>query len=90
MEKENANFSKESEIENQVENDDRESMFITCNVAQESSNKMWFLDSGCRKHMSGKKDMFSDIDHSITSQVKLGDNKTVAVTGKGQVNIITK
>lgn len=67
MNKGNANFTRESQIENKVQNNDREFVFITCNVAQENSNAMWFLDNGCSNHMSGKKDMFNDVDNSIKS-----------------------
>ena len=60
-------------------------MFITCNSAQESSKEVWFLDSGCCNHMSGNKDMFANTDEYVQSEVKMGDDKKVAIMGKGSI-----
>ena len=65
-------------------------LFISCNVALESTNDFWFLDSGCSNHMIGNKDFFEILDRSIKSEVKLGNNEIVEVSGKGIVNVITK
>ena len=84
MNRQNANFSRENHSENS------DSMFITCNSAQESSKEVWFLDSGCSNHMSGNKDMFANIDESVQSEIKLGDDKKVVVMGKGSIKFETK
>ena len=65
-------------------------MFLTCNVTHESANDVWFLDSGCSNHMTGNKDLFSSIDTSIQSEVKLGNDCKVTVNGKGVVPVYTK
>jgi len=63
---------------------------LTCNVTQESANDVWFLDSGCSNHMTRNKDLFSSIDKSIQSEVKLGNDCKVTVSGKGVVPVYTK
>ena len=80
MSKQNANFSESNS----------ETLFITCNVAQKNTNDLWFLDSGCSNHMTGNKEFFENLDTSIKSEVKLGNNEIVEVNGKGTVNVITR
>ena len=65
-------------------------MFITCHVSQERNKNIWFLDSGCGNHMTGNKEFFESLDRSIKSEVKLGNNEIVEVSGKGTINVITK
>jgi hypothetical protein len=80
MRKQNANFSESSS----------ETLFITCHVAQENASNIWFLDSGCSNHMTGNKELFEDLDTSVKSQIKLGNDNIVEVMGKGAINVITK
>ena len=42
--KANVNFTKE--------NQNHESLFLACNVAQEKQEDIWFLDSRCSNHMT--------------------------------------
>jgi hypothetical protein len=65
-------------------------VFLTSIVTQESTNDVWFLDSGCSNHMTGNKDLFSSIDTSIQSEVKLRNDCKVTVNGKGVVPVYTK
>ena len=58
---------------------------MTCNVTQECSNGIWFLDSGCSNHMTGNKDLFSNLDTNIQSEVKLGNDNKVCAIGKGMI-----
>jgi hypothetical protein len=53
-----------------------ESMFLSCQVTEEASNShdLWLLDSGCNNHMTCNKYLFSSLDSSVTSQIKLGDD----------------
>ena len=70
--------------------DDKKPVFLTCNVTQESSNDVWFLDSGCSNHMNGNKDLFSSLDTNIQSKVKFGNNSKIRVNGKGVILVYTK
>lgn len=50
--------------------------------------ELWFLDSGCSNHMCGKREFFSDFDGDFREKVKLGDNSSMDVMGKGKVRIL--
>jgi hypothetical protein len=63
-------------------------LFITCHIAQENSSDSWFLDSGCSNHMTRNRDLFESMDTTIKSEVKLGNNDTLVVMGKGVVNVM--
>ena len=62
---------------------------IECNAIQEIPHDMWYLDSGCRSHMTGNSIFFS-LDNSVQTDVTLGNNVQVIVLGKGTVGILTK
>jgi hypothetical protein len=78
MTKQNAHFFESSS----------ETLFITCDVAQENASNIWFLDSGCSNHMTGNKGLFEDLDASIKAHIKLGNDNIVEVMGKGAINVI--
>ena len=40
--------------------------------------------------MTGNEEFFESLDRSIKSEVKLGNNEIVEVSGKGTINVITK
>ena len=48
---------------------------------------MWFLDLGCSNHMCGKKEYFLGFDGSFRDSMKLGNNSSMVVTGKGNVRL---
>lgn len=50
----------------------------------------WYIDSGCSNHIIGDKSIFSKLDSSFKSQVKLGNGALVEVEGKGTISINTK
>jgi len=64
-------------------------MFLACNTMHAPSDKVWLLDNGCSNHMTGNKDLVANLDVTVQTEVKLGTDKTVAVDGKGVVNIVT-
>lgn len=77
-EKRFANLIEETEVnENPV--------LLTCNVAEESSKDVWFVDSSCSNHMTGNIELFIRFDKSIQSKVKLGNDCKVSVNGKGVI-----
>ena len=56
-------------------------------IKEVDREELWFLDSGCSNHMCGKKEMFTDLDDTFRKSVKLGNNSSLAVLGKGNVRM---
>lgn len=77
-----ANFTRENISQN--------NLFLACNMAEEKSEDVWFLDSGCNNHMTGNIALFSMLYQSVKSQVTLGTDNKVSVMGKGEVKVLTK
>ena len=46
---------------------------------------MWFLDSGCSKHMTGNRDLFVDLTLKKLGYVNYGDNNKGKILGIGNV-----
>ena len=65
-------------------------MFLACNTAEEKSEDVLFLDSGCSNRMTGNIVMLSMLDQNLNSQVTLGTHNKVSVMGKGEVKVLTK
>ena len=57
------------------------------NMNKANGEDMWFIDLGCSNHMCGKKEYFSDFDGSFRDSVKLGNNSSMVVMGKGNVQL---
>ena len=43
------------------------------------------LDTGATKHMTGSRDVFAELNTSVTGTVKFGDGSVVDIEGKGTV-----
>ncbi|KAL5837969.1 hypothetical protein ACOSQ3_015138 [Xanthoceras sorbifolium] len=50
---------------------------------KDMTEDVWYLDSGCSNHMCGMKNFFSDLNADFRDSVKLGNNTSLAVMGKG-------
>ena len=48
---------------------------------------MWFLDSGCSRHMTGDKRKFLALELKDRGKVTLGDNTTCRVLGSGSIKL---
>jgi len=57
------------------------------NFQQAETEHIWFLDSGCSNHMCGKRDMFFHFDSSFRESVKMGNDSSLIVQGKGRVRM---
>ncbi|XP_020423037.1 uncharacterized protein LOC109950016 [Prunus persica] len=58
-------------------------MFYVNNAADKRfMEDVWYLDSGCSNHMTGREDVLTDIDRSITAKVAMGTGQLVDVIGK--------
>jgi len=78
--------SKEKEA-NYVEAQEEMLLMAYVENNQARGKDVWFLDSGCSNHMCGKKEFFSDLDEEFYESVKLGNNSTMTVKGKGNVRL---
>lgn len=56
-------------------------------IKKNDDEEAWFLDSGYINHMSGKRNLFTTLDVSFRESVKLGINKSLAVLGKGSIQM---
>ena len=77
-------------IANYVETNE-EAVLLMAQLSSEGKSNtqdMWFIDSGCSNHMTGRKDWFSSIDESFSDEVKLGNNYALKVCGKGMVKLL--
>ena len=59
------------------ENISQDKFLLACNMAEEKSEDLWFLDSCCSNHMIGDIVMFSMLVESVKSQVTLGTDSKV-------------
>ena len=51
------------------------------------SDCLRFLDSGCSNHMCGKKEFFCDLNEGFKDSVKLGNDASLKVQGKGSIRM---
>nr|DAD33143.1 TPA_asm: hypothetical protein HUJ06_011994 [Nelumbo nucifera] len=78
--------SKEKEA-NYAETQEEMLLMAHVDMNKASSEDLWFLDSGCSNHMCGKKEYFSDLNENFRDSVKLGNNSSKAVMGRGNVRL---
>ncbi|KAJ8617574.1 hypothetical protein MRB53_013760 [Persea americana] len=64
-----------------------EPLLLMAHVEKAPDETAWFLDSGCSNHMCGHKEFFSELDESFRKTVKLGDNSSIGVMGKGRIHL---
>lgn len=68
---------------------DAEKMLMMHDGKNENIRKRaWFLDSGCSNHMSGDRNLFSQMNEKFKHSVKLGNDKKMEVVGKGNVKLM--
>jgi hypothetical protein len=65
-------------------------MCLSCHKTEEQHKDLWLLDSGCKNHMIGNKNLLSCMDPSISSDITLRDDFLVKFQVKGTVPILTK
>jgi hypothetical protein len=57
------------------------------NFQQAETKHIWFLDSRCSNHMCGQRDIFSHFDSSFRESVKMGNDSSLDVQGKGWIRM---
>nr|GEV98363.1 retrovirus-related Pol polyprotein from transposon TNT 1-94 [Tanacetum cinerariifolium] len=70
---------------NMQQRQDEGYLFMTYLNPQVMSKDVWYLDSACSNHMTGDREKFRNVDETLYSQVRLGDDKQVQVEGTGNV-----
>ncbi|GKU98369.1 hypothetical protein SLEP1_g11381 [Rubroshorea leprosula] len=70
--------------------DSSHALLMVTAVGETPNFHTWFLDTGCTNHMSGKRELFADLDESFRTKVKFADDRTIPVTGKGRILINLK
>ncbi|PNY07765.1 putative copia-type polyprotein [Trifolium pratense] len=74
---------------NFVETDEEEILLMAYMDNKQAVNgEIWYLDSGCSNHMTGNKNLFCDLNESFRQNVKLGNDSSMSVMGKGSVKLL--
>ncbi|KAJ8773175.1 hypothetical protein K2173_028352 [Erythroxylum novogranatense] len=79
--REEASFAEEEEEEEDF-------LFMTATTAREENTEIWYIDSGCSHHMTRDRSKFKELDETVKSQVRLGDDKQLQIEGKGTAEIL--
>src|SRR3954453_16753413 len=57
-------------------------------AAKKTKHKMsWYLDSGCSRHMTGRRSMFQDLVLKYGGEVKFGGDQKGKIIGSGTISI---
>jgi hypothetical protein len=64
--------------------------FLSYEKDENDTKDIWYLDSGCCNHMSGNNKLFSTMDESFKSKIKVGDDKALEVSAKGAMQVHTE
>ncbi|KAG9454468.1 hypothetical protein H6P81_007372 [Aristolochia fimbriata] len=66
------------------------SVLLTYNGDEEKKKSIWYIDTGASHHMSGYKELFTELDDSVQGEVRFENSSTLQVKGKGRIMIQTK
>jgi len=78
-------FMHEGEKKSEVD-----TLFLACSVEEIAHDEVWYIDSGCSNHMTGNKKVFVNLNESITSKVRISDDKILFVKRKSDILVQTK
>jgi hypothetical protein len=54
-----------------------------CTIALQAEHKVkWVVDSGCSKHMTGRKQLFVELDEGKEGTVTFGNDQSARIVGK--------
>lgn len=54
-------------------------------VGEHRESQVWYLDNGASNHMTGQRGKFTQLDESMSGQVRFGDGSTVSKKGRGVI-----
>ncbi|XP_051129721.1 uncharacterized protein LOC127250461 [Andrographis paniculata] len=55
------------------------------NQSERDGDDVWYLDNGASNHMTGKQNLFVELNKEIMGQVCFGDGSKVQIEGKGSI-----
>ncbi|TXG59014.1 hypothetical protein EZV62_016843 [Acer yangbiense] len=64
-------------------------MFMASQGSRSASKDVWYVDSGCTSHMVKESSLFTSLDSTDRTNVKLANGEIVQATGKGTVSVHT-
>ena len=70
--------------------EEKSELFVAICSETKKPNDVWFWDSGCSNHMSGRRSSLMELDESKKSEMTIGDNKKIQVEGRRTVSITTR
>ncbi|KAI9176592.1 hypothetical protein LWI28_004728 [Acer negundo] len=80
---ESSNFAEKEQVEG-------ESLMLMAHNSTYQNQDVWFLDSGASNHMTGRKDLFTELDEKVNGEISFGDLSKISVQGRGDVMIKQK
>ncbi|KAK0570911.1 hypothetical protein LWI29_008332 [Acer saccharum] len=64
-------------------------LFMATQACYSASKDVWYVDSGCTSHMARDSSLFTSLDKTDRTKVKLGNGEMGKVTGRGTFSIHT-
>jgi hypothetical protein len=59
--------------------------FLGTSCSDDDHLESWYLDTSATNHMTGRGNMFSELDRAVQGTVKFGDGSVVNICGKGTI-----
>ena len=59
-----------------------EQLFVAMCFANKSTSESWLVDSGCTNHMTNDQDLFTELDRTTISKVRIGNGEYIPMKGK--------
>jgi hypothetical protein len=59
--------------------------FLGTSCSDDDHLEGWYLDTSMTNHMTGRDNMFSELDRAVHGTVKFGDGSVVNICGKGTI-----
>jgi hypothetical protein len=84
-----ANYIEEQRDDGSEKKND-ESTFYAYQSIIEKKDDVWYIDSGCTKHMTGNESIFCKFDTTVTTQIIMGNGAVVKSKGKGTIAMASK
>ncbi|KAA8545844.1 hypothetical protein F0562_020705 [Nyssa sinensis] len=86
--------NKEEQAQHASSTDEQEevpaNLFMASQTLHYKNKHTWYIDSGCTCHMANNEEIFSKLDRSIKTKVKLGNGQVVEAHGRGTVVVHSK